>query len=80
MFIFSFIRAKDQFIIAGVRVYRSASKLSRLFFADDTLIFSKATIEDCQNVLKALRIYRDALGQKVNFEKYSMLFSPNINH
>ena len=53
--------------------------VSHLFFADDSIVFSKATMEDCQSILQVLRSYERALGQKINFEKSSCLFSPVVS-
>ena len=65
--------------LSGLRACRAAPKVSHLFFADDTLIFSKATIRDCEGILNALHKYGEASGQHINFTKSSILFSPNVS-
>lgn len=44
-------------------------KLLTFCFADDSIIFSRATMEDCAAILEILRLYEGASGQKINFEK-----------
>lgn len=47
------------------------------FFADDSLIFTRATIEDCTNLKQIFDKYAAALGQIFNYEKSSVFFSGN---
>uniref|UniRef100_A0A803NWP6 Reverse transcriptase domain-containing protein n=1 Tax=Cannabis sativa TaxID=3483 RepID=A0A803NWP6_CANSA len=47
----------------GISIARSAPAVSHLLFADDTLIFAKATHSSCN----ALQLYNQATGQCVNF-------------
>ena len=56
---------------------RAASMITHLFFADDSLVFSKANEENCHNLLEILEIYAKSSGQVVNFDKSTILFSPN---
>ena len=51
--------------------------MTHLFFADDSIIFCKATLDECQKLKSILFEYEEALGQKVNTEKSSIFFSPN---
>lgn len=48
-------------------------------FADDCLIFflSKAKVEPVEQVRRILRKYEQASGQKVNYNKSALYFSPN---
>lgn len=52
-------------------------KISHLFFADDSLIFVKASIMECHQLKHIFDIYTKASGQVFNYEKSSLLFSPN---
>ncbi|XP_012854346.1 PREDICTED: uncharacterized protein LOC105973839 [Erythranthe guttata] len=61
----------------GVRVAPTAPTVSSLCFADDTLIFGKAT-EAYACVLKdILDKYVRVSGQEINHEKSTMMFSPS---
>lgn len=37
-------------------------KVSHLFFADDSLIFNRATIKECQEIQRILQVYEASLG------------------
>ncbi|KAL0404160.1 UNVERIFIED_CONTAM: putative ribonuclease H protein [Sesamum radiatum] len=65
--------------ISGVAVARSAPKVSHLLFVDDTLIFCQATKEALSCVRAVVDMYRKALGQQVNLQKSSIVFSRNTN-
>lgn len=63
--------------MGGIVVSRGGPKLSHLFFADDSLIFCKASMEECNELQKILQVYKDALGQQLNQAKTSLFFSSN---
>ncbi|KAK9984473.1 hypothetical protein SO802_033998 [Lithocarpus litseifolius] len=60
-----------------VSMCRGGPILSHLFFADDNLIFCKASLEECNALQKVLRVYEEASGQQLNREKTSLFFSSN---
>ena len=62
----------------GLRVCRAVPKVTHLFFANDTLIFTKASMRDCEGILSAINKYRVALEQRITFEKSNLLFNPNV--
>ena len=45
-----------------------------LLFVDDSLIFCKATLEECNKVMDLLKVYEEASGQKINKSKTSLFF------
>ncbi|XP_019168926.1 PREDICTED: uncharacterized protein LOC109164834 [Ipomoea nil] len=58
-------------------VARGAPGISHLFFADDSLLFFKATTAEAMVVKDCLNTYEAMSGQSVNFNKSCILFSPN---
>ena len=56
---------------------REGPCLSHLFFIDDSLIFCKATIEECDVLQRILSTYEKASGQQLNRSKTSLFFSFN---
>ncbi|XP_019191686.1 PREDICTED: uncharacterized protein LOC109186207 [Ipomoea nil] len=53
-------------------------KISHLFFADDSLVFFKATVEEAMVVKNCLLEYERMSGQAVNFSKSCIIFSRNV--
>lgn len=61
--------------IKGFSLCRSNPRLTHLLFADDSLLFCRANIHDCQKVLEILATYEGVLGQQINRRKTSLFFS-----
>nr|XP_023917071.1 uncharacterized protein LOC112028608 [Quercus suber] len=61
----------------GVAICRGGPKLSHLFFADDSLIFCKASLAKCDMLQRVLEVYEVASGQQLNKAKTSLFFSSN---
>ena len=51
---------------ASLLICRRGPILTNLLFADDSLLFCRATFEECAKVLNILEDYEHALGYKVN--------------
>ncbi|CAL9011970.1 unnamed protein product [Prunus brigantina] len=51
--------------------------LSHLLFADDTLIFLKATTQNCLNISRLLQAYCAASRQQMSLTKSNVVFSSN---
>ena len=61
----------------GVSICRNAPKITNLLFADDSLIFSRASSMEINTIVDILQVYAKASGQCINLEKSSMYFSNN---
>lgn len=61
--------------IKGVSFCHNGSKLTHLLFADDSLLFCKATTQECQKVLEILSSYEGVSGQRLNRDKTALFFS-----
>jgi hypothetical protein len=64
----------DQQAITPVRVCPRAPGVSHLLFADDTLLFFKADVQEAQAIGAVMEDYSRATGQLVNLSKCSILF------
>lgn len=53
-------------------------KISHLLFADDSLVFTRVLVTDCQNLKRIFDCYSAASGQLFNFEKSLMSLNGNI--
>ena len=54
---------------------RNGPRISHLFFANDTLLFCRASRGDLEAILQLLQLYEQASGQKLNREKTMVFFS-----
>ncbi|KAL0288822.1 UNVERIFIED_CONTAM: hypothetical protein Scaly_2719600 [Sesamum calycinum] len=52
-------------------------RVSHILFADDTLIFCKATIKATLRILEVLETFGLATAQEINFDKSLVVFSKN---
>lgn len=64
--------------LQGIKLCNGSPLLSHLFFADDSLLFLKATASNCQRMSYLLNIYCVASKQEINFSKSNIFFSPNV--
>ena len=53
-------KAEELNDISSIRVCRATPKASHLFFVDDALIFSKASLRDCEGIMEAIHNYGEA--------------------
>lgn len=70
-------KAEEEGRITGLPIARDGTKINHFFFADDSLLFYRATILERANIQGILDRYEKASGQKLNREKTSIFFSRN---
>jgi hypothetical protein len=63
--------------LKGIRMSKNNSPISHLLFADDLIIFAKATSSEATVIKSCLDTYCSWSGQAINFSKSSILFSKN---
>lgn len=61
-------------IISGISLSNHGPRFNHLFFADDSMLFSKATKEDAYGIIKVLNTYTKASGQRANLSKSAIIF------
>jgi hypothetical protein len=61
--------------IQGISISRGGPKLTHLFFADDSVLFCRASLQECHAIQEVLRIYERASGQQINQDKTTLFFS-----
>ncbi|OMO96348.1 reverse transcriptase [Corchorus capsularis] len=64
-------------VVQGVSIVRASPRVSHLLFADDSLLFLRASLEECEALLDILTKFEKASGQKINIDKSAVLFSSN---
>ncbi|EPS73861.1 hypothetical protein M569_00896, partial [Genlisea aurea] len=59
----------------GIQINPLAPKISHLLFADDTVIYIRATLEALQRIRAILTAYAMASGQQINLDKSLLILS-----
>ena len=70
-------KAENDGKIHGVSICRRAPTITHLLFADNSLLFCKASKNEVQVINEVLMGYANASGQCINMEKSSMFYSSN---
>ncbi|CAL1387047.1 unnamed protein product [Linum trigynum] len=63
--------------IHGLKICNKAPVVSHLLFADDCIIFARATVEEAKILKEMLEDYEKESGQMVNLDKSEIYFSKN---
>jgi hypothetical protein len=64
--------------IHGLKIARQAPQISHLFFADDSLLFTRANQKEAEFIMEILSTYQKASRQMVNLDKSEVSFSRNM--
>ncbi|CAL1383818.1 unnamed protein product [Linum trigynum] len=64
--------------LEGVKVAPRAPRVSHLFFADDSYLFLRGTLQECENMMVVLNEYEELSGQRINLNKSAVCFSKNV--
>ncbi|KAM2838280.1 hypothetical protein COP1_030016 [Malus domestica] len=67
--------AEDNSLIQCISIVPGAPMINHLFFADDNLMFCNAFLEEVNKLRRIFLIYKNALGQRINFAKLAVCFS-----
>ena len=65
--------------IGGISICRNGPRLTHLFFADNNLLFCRASIQECMHIRALLSTYEEASRQKLNRDKTTLFFSKNTD-
>lgn len=73
-------KAEREGSIHGCKICRGAPLITHLLFADDCLLFFRATNSECETITSILRSYEAASGQAINYSKSGVFFSKNVSN
>jgi len=73
-----FQRAEARGSLHGVKVCSRVPSISHLFFADDSFIFCKATLDEVVELRSILCEFELCSGQSINLSKSEVSFSSNL--
>ncbi|XP_026450651.1 uncharacterized protein LOC113350742 [Papaver somniferum] len=69
--------AETQNLIHGIKLSTDAPAINHLLCADDCMVFCKANLEECNNLIKFFQEFSQSSGKMINFAKSGIFFSKN---
>lgn len=73
------IKAKvEDGCLHGIKITPRARSVSHLFFADDSILLARATVEEAQTLHGILTDYETFSGQRINLDKWKLSLSRNV--
>ena len=72
-------RCSAQRLINGIKIAPSITGISKLFYADDVLLFCKAKHLEINEIINILGKYCEWSGQEINFEKSGVFASKGVH-
>lgn len=73
------LHAEECHLIHGFKVSKEAPSISCLLFADDCLLFTKATHDEANSLMSLIKNFSLISGQVINFQKSGCFFSKNVH-
>ncbi|KAM6588709.1 uncharacterized protein LOC115718119 [Cannabis sativa] len=72
-------KAEAQNEVHGIKIAHSATPISHLMFADDTILFARANSNEANKLMACLSTYESWSGQSCSKSKSGVLFSKNMS-
>ncbi|XP_062080982.1 uncharacterized protein LOC133785782 [Humulus lupulus] len=72
------LRAESQRKIFGIKVARRGNPITHLLFADDIVLFGRASEREAQNLMECMDIFCSWSGEKVSKSKSAVHFSKSV--
>lgn len=73
-------RGLEQGALHGFKITQIGIPLTHLFFADDSVLFGNATVEEANGIVEMLKVYVRGSGQEVNLSKSSIFFGSKTSN
>jgi len=71
--------ANNRGTIGGFHCSKESPTIMHLFFANDSLLFARASLKDCETLQNILLTFGKASGQEVNFAKLALCCSRKVS-
>lgn len=72
-------RAEKNGSLTGMNLTRNCPSVQHLLFADDSMFLCKASLSECTEFLRCLKLYENSSGQVINFQKSAITFGADID-
>ncbi|CAN6724151.1 unnamed protein product [Malus baccata var. baccata] len=72
-------RGLERGALHGFKISSAGAPLTHLFFADDSVVFGNASVEEAENIVEVLKTYARGSGQEINLNKSSVFFGANTS-
>ncbi|KAL4360430.1 hypothetical protein GQ457_04G021670 [Hibiscus cannabinus] len=63
--------------IMGIQASQQGPRINHLFYADESIIFVCNSVQEFTRLKEVLHIFAYSSGQRINFDKSTVFFSPN---
>ncbi|KAM1551666.1 hypothetical protein ACFX10_043769 [Malus domestica] len=70
-------RSLERGALHGFKISPIGVPLTHLFFADDSVVFGNASVEEAKSIVEVLKTYARGFGQEINLTKSSVFFGAN---
>ena len=71
--------AEEEGRITGLKIARASPAVSHLLFADESLFFCKADVQQCAELIRIIHLYGRASRQQLNLGKSSILCGSKVD-
>ncbi|XP_013679317.2 uncharacterized protein LOC106383806 [Brassica napus] len=72
-------QAEHQGLVSGMKLAPTCPAVQHLLFADDSFFLCRASLAECAEFLRRLKLYGDSSGQVINFQKSAITFGAGID-
>ncbi|XP_009127418.1 uncharacterized protein LOC103852254 [Brassica rapa] len=72
-------QAEQQGLISGMKLAPNCPTVQHLLFADDSFFLCRASLPECAEFLRRLKLYGESSGQVINFQKSAITFGVGID-
>ncbi|KAM2624892.1 hypothetical protein TB1_031827 [Malus domestica] len=72
-------RSLERGVLHGFKISPTGVPLTHLFFADDSVVFGNAYVEEAESIVEVLKTYARGSGQEINLAKSSVFFGANTS-